>query len=276
MLMQIFLFLSQFPSTENERLAVAADFEGYWNFPNCGGAIDGKHVRISSPAGSGSYYHNYKGFKSVILMAIVNANYEFMMVDVGRNGRMSDGGVFQTTTFCKKLHRHELNLPSADMNKEGLNFVFLGDDAFALHENLLKPFALRDLTIEKRIFNYRVSRARRVVENAFGILANRFRIFHTTINMSPNKIDVVVLACCILHNVLRQKNKGGYSPTTMVDREDIESRQLIPGSWRNEEQLTPLQANLNNTGQAGGKQNRDKYVTYFNTTGAVPWQNDMA
>lgn len=267
----------QFPSTQEEWLAVAADFEGYWNFPNCGGAIDGKHIRITCPSKGGSYYYNYKGFNSLILMAIVNANYEFIMVDVGKNGRMSDSGVIQTTTFYQKLHQKELNLPTTDMTKEGFNFVFVGDDAFALHEHLLKPFPQKGMTPQMRIFNYRVSRARRVVENAFGILANRFRIFHTAINMTADKIEDVVMACCVLHNLLRKNNKAAYTPPVMVDREDIEGGNIIPGVWREgNAALVPLQVGQNRNVSSGAKENRDKYVAYFNSTGAVPWQNNMA
>lgn len=53
----------------------------------------------------------------------------------------------------------------------------VGDDAFALKTHLLKPYGGTNLTKAQKIFNYRLSRARRIVENAFGILASRFRIF---------------------------------------------------------------------------------------------------
>ena len=61
--------------------ATAKQFNDYWNFPNCGGAIDGKHVCITPPAKSDSFYYNYKGYFSIVLMAIMNAKYEIMFVD---------------------------------------------------------------------------------------------------------------------------------------------------------------------------------------------------
>ena len=86
------------------------------------------------------------------------------------------------------------------------NFVFVADDAFALTENIWKPFSRKDLTQEKQIFNYTLSRARRCVENAFGVLAARFRIFHTTIHMQPSKVGDIVMACVVLHNFLRMNH----------------------------------------------------------------------
>ncbi|XP_073519648.1 uncharacterized protein [Phyllobates terribilis] len=68
----------QFPNTEEEWKKIASDFEQLWQFPNCGGALDGKHVRITQPPNSGSYFYNYKGYFTIIMMALVNANYEFI------------------------------------------------------------------------------------------------------------------------------------------------------------------------------------------------------
>lgn len=84
----MFLFHFQLPQTAEEWQKVAKDFESQWNAPHVIGAIDGKHVEIKKPPGSGSYYYNYKKTFSIVLMAVVNANYEFIMVDVGTNGRV--------------------------------------------------------------------------------------------------------------------------------------------------------------------------------------------
>ena len=106
---------------------MAAEFEMRWNFPNCGGAIDGKHVRIVPPPHSGSQFFNYKGFNSIVLMAVVSAQYEFLYVDVGKNGRMSDGGAFRQTEFGDRLQDEDLALPPDADNVEGLPSVFLAD-----------------------------------------------------------------------------------------------------------------------------------------------------
>jgi len=63
------------------------------------GAVDGKHLKITQPTGSGSFCWNYKGFNSLVLMSIANANYEFLYSDIGTNGRVSDGGVIENSKF---------------------------------------------------------------------------------------------------------------------------------------------------------------------------------
>ncbi|XP_031340979.1 uncharacterized protein LOC116169088 [Photinus pyralis] len=126
----------KFPQNCEEWQEIANDFQNRWNFPNCGGAFDGKHIRIVKPKNSGSYFFNYKEYFSIVLMALVNANYEFVYVNVGCNGRVSDGGVFESTDFHDKLINKTLKLPSTHDTTENLNFVFVADEAFALHENI--------------------------------------------------------------------------------------------------------------------------------------------
>lgn len=270
--LSIYLFLQikviiffQTPDSEQSWKAVAEGFEEKWNFPHCLGAVDGKHIRISPPHGSGSFFWNYKHFHSVVLMACVNANYEFMWCEVGTNGRISDGGAIKSTQFYNDLISGNLNTPPPEpVNGSlfGLPYVFVGDEAFSLRPDFMKPFNVNTLTAERRIFNYRLSRARRVVENAFGILSNRFRILHTSINLSLDKIDIVVLTCCMLHNFLR-RNCASYLPQEEVSEQSTFERRL-----------TPLENTRRNvTNQA--KSVREMYVQYFNGEGAVDWQDEL-
>ena len=178
---------------------MSEEFESQWNFPHCIGAIDGKHVAIKKPEGSGSFYFNYKKFFSIVLMAVVNAKYEFLMVDVGINGRVSDGGVINQTAFGRRFNEHQLNLPQPEVLDEGdslpVPYVFVGDDAFAMTENLMKSYseAHGQLNNDQRVYNYCLSRARRVVENAFGILSSRFGVFQKPILLCPEKAQVVYI-----------------------------------------------------------------------------------
>ena len=75
-----------------------------------------------------------------MLLAVVSANYEFIFVDVGKNGGMSDGGVFAQMEFAQRLQSDDLALPPAAENEEGLPFMFIADEAFALGPHLMRPF----------------------------------------------------------------------------------------------------------------------------------------
>lgn len=219
---------------------MSKDFQDRWQFVNCGGSMDGKHIRIIPPAKTGSTYYNYKHFHSFVLMALVNSNYEFIYVDVGKNGRHSDAGDLEYIEFNRKLIAKQLNLPDNNGNINNLNYVFIGDEAFSLDDHLLKPYAQRKFNFEKRMLNHRLSRARNVVENTFGIITSRFRILHTPINMQPKNTSYVTLAICVLHNFLRRCN-AYISPTT-VDREDTDTYEKHQGDWRkNSVKLVDLQ-----------------------------------
>ena len=63
-------------------MQIAKQFYDRWNFPNALGAIDGKHITIQKPAGSGSFCYNYKHTHSVVLMAVAGHNYECLYADV--------------------------------------------------------------------------------------------------------------------------------------------------------------------------------------------------
>ena len=89
------------PTTEDEWKAVANSFAEKWGFPHCLGAIDGKHIVIRKPAGSGSYYYNYKKSFSIVLMALVNADCEFLMVDVGANGSVGWRSFYEQQIWSK-------------------------------------------------------------------------------------------------------------------------------------------------------------------------------
>lgn len=267
------------PATEAEWRAIANGFNVQWNFPNCLGAVDGKHVSIKKPPHTGSYYYNYKKFFSIVMMAVVNSNYEFIMVDAGINGRISDGGVLTNTVFGKAFSDKLLKLPEPaplPNSQKILPFVFVGDDAFALTENFMKPYSQTGLTVEKRIFNYRLSRARRIVENAFGILVSKFGVFQRPIALSPEKAQTIVLACCYLHNYLRRNRSQSYMCGNSVDVEDIESGNIVEGTWRTTGQSISLCTTHARNSPNIAKSVRDSYCDFFNNEGQVSWQHKFA
>ena len=98
------------PDSKEKWLSVAKEFEEKWQFPNCVGAIDGKHVPLINPFNSGSTYFNYKNFFSIVLLALFGASYKFLYVIVGGQRRISDGGVFKNSELYDLLVNGEINL----------------------------------------------------------------------------------------------------------------------------------------------------------------------
>ncbi|XP_050552278.1 uncharacterized protein LOC118277359 [Spodoptera frugiperda] len=122
---------------------LAKEFETQWNFPNCIGAIDGKHVNIRAPWNSGSQFYNYKKFFSVVLLAIADANYRFVVVDIGAYGRNSDSGILSSSRLGQSLNNNTLDIPPIKClpgTTEALPHVFVGDEAFPLHKHIMRPF----------------------------------------------------------------------------------------------------------------------------------------
>ena len=138
----------------------------------------------------------------------------------------------------------------------------------------MKPYAQRQLSDEKRIFNYRLSRFRRVTENAFGIWANRFRLFLGRCNLSPDKACVITLASLALHNMLCTKSSNSYIPLGFIDT-IMAAGEIVERSWRNEniyQCLTPFSNILNMHHNASAAAVHEKLAKYFVGPGSVPWQ----
>ncbi len=259
------------PTPTNETCKqIESDFAAEWNFPNCCGAIDGKHVRIRAPSLTGSLNYNYKGFFSIVMMAVVDAKYKFILVDIGATGSQSDGGILLRSAIGKAIEEKTLNFPEDKfVGNMKLPHIFVGDDAFPLKTNLMKPYPGRGLTHQRRIFNYRMSRARLVSENAFGILAARWRILHTAIIGDVDFIKLVMKTCVILHNFLMQKKDMSNFTVDCATGERI-----IPGNWRNTGLMEDIGPQGSNNHTFSAAEVRDNFMNYFNGCGAVSWQNE--
>jgi hypothetical protein len=138
---------------------------------------------------------------------------------------------------------------------------------------MMKPFSHHNLTNEERIFNYRLSRAWRIAENGFGILANRFRCLLSTMQLEPDTVKVIVMTCLCLHNVMRMR----YPALQNLDLDrDGNDHQVIPGAWRNQavlEDVRNVQGGKLVTREA--KQQRVYLKHYYNNVGRLPWQDHM-
>ena len=207
------------PETEEEWKNIALEFGDLWPFPHVVGAIDGKHVVIEAPAKSGTLYHNYKGTCSIVLLAVCDAKYNFTLVHAGQYGSNNDSRVLAQSKTTSAFESNTLNLPESEIlpgTNLDIPYFLVGDEIFPLKPWLLRPYPGRLLQLMKMIYNYRHSRARRVTENAFGILRARWRIFSHPIKASVQNTERYVMACLCLHNYLRQTENSLYTPQGFV------------------------------------------------------------
>lgn len=266
-----------YPTTAAEWKKVADKFEQKWQLPNCCGAIDGKHVAIQCPDNTGSLNFNYKGHFSKVLMALADAEYRFLMVDFGHFGGESDAGIFNKCAFGKGVLNDTIPLPidAKLTNSETVfPYFFIGDEAFPLRRNLMRPYPRRSVfNHQQRIYNYRLSRARRIVENTFGILASRFRVFMRPLNFSEETLTAIVSATLVLHNYLIH-NCSLYSPCGYADREKAD-KTIQPGRWRSEitNGLLPCDKLAAGSHSQNAKQTRDTLAAYLCGDGQVEWQD---
>ncbi len=200
-------------------------------------------------------------------MVAVGPEYEILVADVGMNGRMSDGSNWSRNAFRMMLVKPDnpLNIPSWQ-NLPGTKkvpFVGIGDYAFPLTFYMMKPYPSSQLTTEKRIYNYRQSRMRRISENVLVIMAQKWHVLRNAMLVGPEKATTIVLAIMTLHNFLLRDFMlcGNQGEDQTIDR------QQPLNSWID---LPALSTGQNCSEDA--KEIRKEFENYFNMEGAVTWQ----
>lgn len=232
--------------------------------------MDGKHINIQQPPHSASDYINYKGYFSIVLLALVDYDYCFMFAEVGAKGRISDGGVFNSSVLSEKITNNTINLPPPS-SLPGCNielpYVFLGDGAFPLSNHLMKPFpGHHAIGTPQRLFNQKLSSSRVVVENTFGIMASKFRVFKKPMTLyDVTACSVVIMTCVLLHNFLRKSktSRDLYCPPGTSDTY-VNGELVAPGSWRKntDTEFTPLQP-IPRRAKNSDIQIRDSFMKFF-------------
>lgn len=141
----------------------------------------------------------------------------------------------------------------------------------------MKPYPFRNQPAPNRVYNYRLSRARRIVENVFGVMANRFRVLRKPICLRPENVKTIVKTICVLHNfaMMRKSSAQIYAPPGTFDTE--KENTIILGNWRDEgmprENLLPLQNENAHNYSITAKEIREEFRDYFvSPEGEVSWQ----
>ncbi|GFO30197.1 protein antagonist of like heterochromatin protein 1 [Plakobranchus ocellatus] len=161
-------------------------------------------------------FFNYKKYFSVVLQGVVDARYRFIAIDVGGYGKQSDGGTFQSSDFYRALIEKKLVLPKPAPLPESnvvAPYVFVADDAYPLLPFLMKPYSGSNLPLAQDCFNKRLSRCRKVVECAFGILNSKWCILSKCIDTNINLADSIIKCVCILHNTIIDKEGSSENLT---------------------------------------------------------------
>ena len=260
------------PTTEQGWLQLANDWYERWNFPHAIVAIDGKQVACKAPPNSGSEFYNYTGFFSMILFALVTSDYKFLWVDVSGNDSASDPQIYNNSELKEDLENGTIMgwpRPSPLPNDtQDVPYLLVGDDIFSLRTYLMKPYGATNLEREYHIYNYRLSRARRVVEHV-GILANRFQVLLTTMNHHHGTARLIVKACVLLHNM---RSRYPVLQNRLVDVQDANGN-MQPGAWRQGRNLDDTRfVQAPNRASKEGKKQRNLQRHWCNSpAGAVPW-----
>ncbi len=160
-------------------------------------------------------------------MALVDADYKFIWIDVGANGSASDAQIFNSSELRECIESGDIGLPAdVPLPNDGrpMPFFIIGDHTFPLQTWLMKPFSRRNMEMLECIFNYRLLRARRVSENAFGIMSNCWRYLLKPQEQNPKIVESIVSACNCLHNLCRIR----YPGNPPLDNDNA-NHELIPG-----------------------------------------------
>lgn len=234
---------------------IGDNFDRLWDFPNCIGALDGKHVRIKAPANAGSLYYNYKHFHSLSFQALTDAQYKFIVIEVGAYGKQSDGGTFASSKLNEKISNKTLLLPN-DVILPNTNiampYVIVADEAYPLGERLMKPYSqsVLDENENNEIFNNRLSRARKVVECSFGILFSKWRLLSSAIETNVPNTEATIKCMCILHNII-------------VDKENVARHAREAENYAYPSNIQPLLFDNRGRPADRAKAIRDKLRDYF-------------
>ncbi|KAJ8393925.1 hypothetical protein AAFF_G00054580 [Aldrovandia affinis] len=245
-------------------MTIAEEFRQHWNFPNCLGSIDGKHVNIQAPSKSGSLYFNYKGTYSIVLLAVVDARYRFRVVDVGAYGRRSDGGTLASSSSARPCRMADwTSLKTGCCQKQSTwdaNPMSLWQMRHShCRDTSCAHSRVQPLQKEQGI-QLPTLRAKMIVENTFGILSAQWRMYRRVIGTSPGNVEKCVKATCVLHNFIRWTAGSPAAERQAPDPVDLQ----------------PIRRVGTNNATREAIHVRETLASYFSAEGAVPWQDNVA
>jgi hypothetical protein len=213
--------------------------------------------------------YNYKQYFSILLQAVVDADCRIIAVDIGAEGRLCDSANVRSSSLFRMFESGCLNIPP-EREIPGTNikipFVLVGDGGYPLLNYLMRPFGQGNADDMKRVYNYRLSRARRSVECTFGIMASQWRILQKAIQTNMDTAISTTNAVYILHNFLMIRER----PQLPQEERDLNFQSGMYDSCAQNSRRPQYRF------AKRALQTRDILLNYFNGIGSVPWQMNYA
>ena len=180
---------------------LARDFYALAGFPAVAGALDGTHVLITPPKDDEVSFVNRHHTHSLNVLGVAGPDHQFLYVNANFGGRSHDSRVLRSSSLWARFEDR------GDLPFDGA--VLLGDSAYPLRSWLMTPFLGNPDDDAKKRFNRSHSRTRTIVEQAFGILKQRFYCLRTGLRVKDITLaSKIVVACIILHNLSIQHGGG--------------------------------------------------------------------
>ena len=141
-------------------------------------------------------------------MTVADSNCRFVYADSGSYGRDYDSSIFKRSTLWTSIMLELTSERRLSVTEcPNVPYFFVADEGFALNRNTLRPFSRSNLSVRKRVYNYRLFRARSYAECTLGILSNSWRIFQRPLNVNPDFAVDIVKTCVVLHNFVRERER---------------------------------------------------------------------
>ncbi|CAG2185824.1 HARBI1 [Mytilus edulis] len=186
----------KWPRRDAEKNKIKAGNYRIGGFPNVIGAIDGTHIRIQAPTTDEASYVNRKGYHSINVQAVCDADGKFTNINTSWPGNAHDAHIFRTSQVCTHMER----TPNWESG------ILLGDSGYPCRPFIMTPYA-RPANEDQTRFNRHHARTRCVIERTFGRWKRRFHVLHSEIRMKPEKACIIIMACAILHNIALWMNE---------------------------------------------------------------------
>jgi hypothetical protein len=132
------------PTTPEAWLEIPGQFMQRWKFPHTCGALDGKHLDFCCPPDTGLQCLNYKGFYSILIFALVDAEYKLVWADLSGKGAATDAQVYNDSELKQCIDDGTISFPDPEPlpnDNEDVPYFLVGDDAFALRSSMIKPYS---------------------------------------------------------------------------------------------------------------------------------------